>query len=122
MRIIVKWLWSSPSTTSLAPVLVVNRFRSAGDDVSIRSDLEGALALLSAQTGCEDARLGRNLDDPGLWVMVTRWTNVGSYRRALSSYDVKAGAVPILSRAIDEASAYEPVEGELNEALPRTFE
>ena len=51
--------------------------------------------------------------------MVTRWKDVGSYRRALSSYDVKVGAVPLLSRAIDEPSAYESLDGELNEAFPR---
>ena len=48
-------------------------------------------------------------------MLVTRWQDVGSYRRALSSYDVKVGAVPLLSRAIDEPSAYEPLDGELNE-------
>ena len=35
--------------------------------------------------------------------------HVGAYRRALSSYDVKVGAVPLLSRALDEPSAYEAV-------------
>jgi hypothetical protein len=53
-------------------------------------------------------------------VMVTRWRDVGSYRRALSSYDVKVGAVPILSRAIDEPSAFEALDGELNESIPRS--
>jgi len=33
--------------------------------------------------------------------------NVGSYRRALSPYDVKMAAVPLLSEAIDEPTAYE---------------
>jgi hypothetical protein len=58
-----------------------------------------------------------------LWVLETRWTNVGSYRRALSAYDVKLGAVPLLSRAIDEPSAYEVLDeggtAALNEARPR---
>jgi hypothetical protein len=60
--------------------------------------------------------IGRNLDDPTLWVLTTQWENVGAYRRALSSYDVKLHAVPLLSRAIDEPSAYEVVEpgAELN--------
>jgi len=100
-------------------VLVVNRFRVSADDVSFRADLEGALAVLSARDGCEDGRLGRNVDDPDLWVMVTRWRDVGSYRRALSSYDVKMGAVQTLSRAIEEPSAFEPLDGELNTAVPR---
>ena len=104
-------------------MLVVNRFRASEDDASFRADLEKALEVLSAQKGCEDSRLGRNVDDPELWVMVTRWRDVGSYRRALSSYDVKMGAVQTLSRAIEEPSAYEPVEPglgtELNTAVPR---
>ena len=62
---------------------------------------------------------GNNVDDPSLWTLVTRWKDVGSYRRALSSYDVKVGAVPLLSRAIDEPSAYELLDGELNESRPR---
>ena len=53
--------------------------------------------------------VGRNVDDPGLWVLTTEWEGPGAYRRALSSYDVKVTAVPTLSRALDEPSAYEPV-------------
>jgi Antibiotic biosynthesis monooxygenase len=98
-------------------VLVVNRFRES--DALFRSDLEAALAVLSAQAGYEHGEVGRNVDDPDLWVMVTRWRDVGSYRRALSSYDVKVRAVPLLSRTIDEPSAYEDLDGELNESVPR---
>jgi len=101
-------------------VLVVNRFRVSGEEADgFRGDLETALAVLSGQVGYADGRLGRNVDDPTLWTMVTRWKDVGSYRRALSAYDVKVGAVPLLSRAIDEPSAYESLDGELNESLPR---
>ena len=100
-------------------MLVVNRFRVPEDEaVAFRADLEAALAVLAQQRGYADGRLGRNVDDPTLWMMVTRWQDVGSYRRALSSYDVKVGAVPLLSRAIDEPSAYEDLDGELNESVP----
>ena len=115
MRIIVKW-----RRARVGGVLVVNRFRVTEDEVeAFRADLETALAVLAQQKGYADGRLGRNVDDPALWVMVTRWKDVGSYRRALSSYDVKVGAVPLLSRALDEPSAYEPLDGELNEPVPR---
>ncbi len=100
----------------------MNRFRVSADDTNFRAELENALAVLGAREGCEDGRLGRNVDDPGLWVMVTRWRDIGSYRRALSSYDVKMGAVRTLSRAIEEPSAFEPVEGELNTAVPRDLD
>ncbi len=97
-------------------MLVVNRFRVPDEEgESFRVDLEAALAVLAQQKGYADGQLGRNVDDPTLWVMVTRWQDVGSYRRALSAYDVKLGAVPLLSRALDEPSAYEGLDGQLNE-------
>jgi quinol monooxygenase YgiN len=99
-------------------VLVVNRFRES--EPAFREELEAALAVVRTQPGFEDGRAGRNVDDPTLWVMVTRWRDVGSYRRALSSYDVKVGVVPLLSRAIDEPSAFEDLDGVLNEAIPRS--
>jgi hypothetical protein len=104
-------------------VLVVNRFEVVDDEPTLRASLEAALAVLAVQTGFEDGTLGRNLDEPDLWVLVTRWRDVGSYRRALSSYDVKVGVVPVLSRAVDEPSAYEVVEpgSLLNEAAARTL-
>ena len=103
--------------------MVVNRFRVPADTAeAFRADLESALAVLAQQKGYADGQVGRNIDDPTLWSMVTRWRDVGSYRRALSTYDVKVGAVQLLSRAIDEPSAYESLDGELNESLPRHLE
>ena len=103
-------------------MLVVNRFRVPLDrSGAFRADLERAHALLADRDGYVDGTIGRNVDDPALWVLTTRWANVGAYRRALSAYDVKVGAVPLLSRAIDEPSAYELVEpgAELNEPSSR---
>jgi quinol monooxygenase YgiN len=89
----------------------VNRFRVPdADAAAFRVDLEQARQTLAAQPGYVSGRIGRNLDDPGLWVLSTEWEGPGAYRRALSAYDVKVAAVPTLSRAIDEPSAYEPVE------------
>ncbi len=81
-----------------------------------------ARATLAERPGYLSGDLGRNVDDPELWVLVTRWKDVGSYRRALSSYEVKMGAVQTLSRAIEEPSAFEPVDGELNTAVPRDLD
>lgn len=105
-----------------AGVLVVNRFRVPEQETStFREQAESAHALLAAREGYVDGHLGRNVDDPELWVLTTRWINVGAYRRALSSYDVKVGAVVLLGRAIDEPSAYEVVEpgAGLNTSAPR---
>ena len=92
-------------------MLVVNRFRVSPEAAAdLRNQLEEAQALLATKPGYVDGTLGRNLDEPDLWVLTTRWDSVGAYRRALSSYDVKLAAVPTLSRALDEPSAYEVVE------------
>jgi quinol monooxygenase YgiN len=103
-------------------VLVVSRFRVPVEDgETFRAELAAAHAVLAERPGYVDGRVGRNLDEPELWVLTTRWENVGAYRRALSSYDVKMHAVPLLSRAVDEPSAYELVEPgtELNSASAR---
>ena len=102
-------------------MLVVNRFRAAQDATALRADLERVHDLLAACAGYVGGWVGRNFDDPDLWTLTTRWTNVGAYRRALSSYELKMHGVPVLSRALDEPGAYEVVEpgGVLNVATAR---
>src|SRR3954447_1394891 len=101
-------------------MLVVNRFRvPAADAEAFRAQLATATAALSGTAGFEGADAGRNVDDPSLWVVVTRWRDIGSYRRALSSYDVKLNAAPLLGRAIDDPSAFEDLDGDLNRSIPR---
>ena len=105
-------------------MLVVSRFRVPTEVAdSFRADLETARAALAACVGYAGGEIGRNVDDPELWVLSTRWDNVGSYRRALSSYDVKLRAVVTLSQAIEEPSAYERVEPDttLNIESPRSI-
>jgi quinol monooxygenase YgiN len=108
----------------LPNVLVVNRFRVPDDDAqAFRTGLDRALASLAECRGYLDGRIGRNVDDPDLWVLVTTWEGPGAYRRALSSYDVKLHAVPVLGRAVDEPGAYEIVDPDtvLNVASPRSY-
>ena len=104
-------------------MLVINRFRvSEAQGDAFRDDLEQVHALLRDRPGYVVGRIGRNVDDPELWVLTTEWEHVGAYRRALSAYEVKLSAVPVLSRAIEEPSAFELVEPggtELNTAVPR---
>lgn len=92
-------------------MLVVSRFVVAPEQVEeFRAGLERARAALADRPGYASGSIGCNLDDQSLWALVTTWENVGAYRRALSAYDVKLHAVPLLSRAVDEPSAYEVVE------------
>lgn len=105
-------------------MIVVNRFRVPAEDTdAFRADLERARGVLSAQAGYVAGRIGRNVDEPELWLLMTEWEGPGAYRRALSSYDVKLAAVPTLSRAIDEPGAYESAEPgtELNRTAARSL-
>lgn len=88
----------------------VHRFRVPAPEAGeFRDRLEQVHALLAAAPGYVDGSVARNLDDPELWLLHTRWSGVGAYRRALGTYDAKLLAVPLLSRAVDEPSAYEEV-------------
>ena len=105
-------------------MIVVNRFRvPEAEQAQFRDDLERARETLAVQRGYVAGRIGRNVDDPELWVLTTEWEGPGAYRRALSAYDVKLTAVPTLGRALDEPSAYEPVEPgtELNRSHARSL-
>ncbi len=89
-------------------MIAVARFEiPLGSSSNCRTELEGVRDVLAEATGFLGGEVGQNLDEPTLWVLTTRWENVGSYRRALSSTRAKLEAIPVLARAIDEAGAYE---------------
>lgn len=101
------------------PVLSISRFRvdpQAVPDFQARADR--AVEFFAGCDGCLSADLLRNLDEPGLWSIVTRWVNVGAYRRAFNGYDAKMVLIPLLSEAIDEPSAY-AAPAEVGENRPR---
>ena len=66
-----------------------------------------ALSVLTAQPGALSGRVGRATDDPQLWLLTCEWESVGAYRRALSVYEVRMHAIPVMSRALDEPTAFE---------------
>ena len=87
---------------------MVSRFAVAepdAGDFAERARL--ALAALAARPGFRRGRVGRSIDEPAEWVLVTEWDGVGAYRRALSAYEVKVDATPLLAQARDEPGAYE---------------
>jgi heme-degrading monooxygenase HmoA len=88
-------------------VIVLSRFRVPVDDAEFVDQARLAIAVLEGRDGFVSVDFGRNVDEPDLWTITTRWQNVGSYRRALQGYESKVVVVPLLSRAIDEPSAYE---------------
>ena len=106
----------------MGSVIVLNRFRVPDERrETFRDQAAAAMGVLQTKAGLVSIELVQNVDEPDLWVLTTRWENVGAYRRALSSYDVKLHGIPVLSRAIDEPGAYEVVEPNtvLNEARSR---
>ena len=89
-------------------MLVVTRYAvPPGEAAEFRERCHSALKALVSCPGCTGATAGQALDDPALWVLSTSWESVGAYRRALSSYQVKLVAVPLMYRALDEPSAFE---------------
>ena len=89
-------------------MFVVIRFRVAeAEQAEFAVRAQAAVDVLAQQKGFVAAQVGRNVDDPELLALNMEWENVGSYRRALSPYEVKLTAVPLLSQAVDEPTAYE---------------
>lgn len=88
-------------------MIAISRFRVPDDRADeFVAQADAAIAVVAAADGFLTADVARNLDEATLWTITTRWKNVGSYRRALGSYQAKMTVVPLLSLAIDEPSAY----------------
>ncbi|WP_432978388.1 antibiotic biosynthesis monooxygenase family protein [Dactylosporangium sp. CA-233914] len=88
-------------------MLVVTRFVVDGEADDFVRRAHAALGALAACKGYLRGRLGRAYDDPAHWSIVTEWESVGAYRRALSNFDVKVHATPLLAQSLDEPSAFE---------------
>lgn len=65
------------------------------------------LSLLSSRPGYVAGRVAQAIDEPGLMMISMEWSDVGSYRRAYSDFAVRMAAVPLLSSALDEPSAFQ---------------
>lgn len=89
-------------------MLAVTRYRvDPSEASSFLEQARAALAALAKRPGWRGGQVGRATDDPTLWILTSEWDGVGAYRRALSAYEVTVAAVPLLSRAIDEPTAFE---------------
>jgi quinol monooxygenase YgiN len=94
----------------LTGVLVVARLSPPQDGDSFRAEIRAVIDALAARPGHVVTRLAQALDDPSVWVLVSEWVNVGSYRRALSAYDVKMASGVLMGAVINEPTAYDVVE------------
>ena len=89
-------------------MLAVTRHRVAEEDSTAwLQRARELLAALSTRPGFRGGRIGRALDDPALWLLVSEWDGVGAYRRALSALPVRVVAEPLLAGAVREPSTYE---------------
>jgi hypothetical protein len=86
-------------------MMSVAHFRA--DDGDFAGRAQKALTVLGSRPGFVRGSLSRSLDDDADWVLITEWRDVGSYRRALGSYDVKLTATPLLATALDVPSGFE---------------
>ena len=85
-------------------MLSISRFREVDEERA--AGLHMVAEVWRSCPGCLGVDLVVNLDEPGLWALVSRWSDVGSYRRALSGNEAKLRLTPVLLRAVDEPSAY----------------
>ena len=80
------------SETAIVVVTRVNL--SEGEDlVTMRLCMD----ILANNPGCLGVELGRSMDSEVEHVLVSRWSNVGLYRKALSNYQVKVEVIPFIS-------------------------
>ena len=86
-------------------MIAITHFADDAADFADRA--QAALSALAARPGYVRGTLGRSTDDPTAWVLLTEWENVGSYRRALGSYEVKLHAAPLLASAVDLPGGFE---------------
>lgn len=91
-------------------MLAVNRLLGYDSpDEQITSELGVLIDLLATLPGFRHARAGRCIDDPDVWLLLSEWESVGTYRRAMSSHAVKASGYPVFVRMVDEPGAYEVI-------------
>ncbi len=65
------------------------------------------LDVFAAQSGFLAGRVGRAVDEPELWAIVSEWKGAGFYRRALSA--ARMTMYPLMSLMVNESSAFEVV-------------
>lgn len=98
----------------LGPVIALIRYSVPGSRTEeFTAGARTVLEVLAAQPGYVRGQLGRSVDEPDLWALVSEWEGAGFYRRALSA--ARMDMYPLMTLMINEPSAFEGVY-----ALPRS--
>ena len=87
------------------PVVVVIRLQAANGDVA--ASPRALLVSLQARPGFLRGSVSQSVEDDGGIALVARWTDLGSWRRALGAADVKLVATPLLGGAAESVDTYE---------------
>jgi heme-degrading monooxygenase HmoA len=85
-------------------LIVVTEHRSGPEFLGVGREL---LEVLARADGFERGELGRSPDDPGIWLVVTRWRDAGSMRRGFGGFEAKVAAAPVMVSASDRVSGFE---------------
>ena len=89
-------------------MIAVTRYRVPEEETErFAAELGAILEGLAAAPGFRGGRIGRTVDDPALWALVTEWDGAGHYRRAIGLPEVRMRLIPLSALAIDEPGAYE---------------
>lgn len=102
-------------------MIVNNRFQVSESAAEFVAGATAVVEHYRACTGNEAAELLQCLDEPQLWLIHSRWANVGSYRRAFNGTEAKLVLLPLLSQAINEPSAFDEPEA-VGSNLPRGWQ
>jgi hypothetical protein len=98
-----------------ATVLIVTRFIVPDETPEFTAEFVAngtrLRAAFQARPGHVRSTLARALEDATRWVLVSEWTGVGAWRRALSSYDVRIDVMPLMAHAENEPAVYENPDG-----------
>jgi hypothetical protein len=101
-------------------VLVVTRHRlplpGYPDAAAALAAAREVLAVLAERPGFVRGWVGRAVDEGDLLLLAHEWADAGSYRRALSAYEVKL-RWPFLQTATDEATAFEVLTARTREVV-----
>lgn len=94
----------------LGAVIALIRYSVPGSQAEeFAAGARAILDVLAAQPGYVRGQIGRSVDEPGLWALVSEWEGAGYYRRALSA--ARMAMYPLMTLMINEPSAFEGVYG-----------
>lgn len=87
-------------------MFAITRFRDV--DAALLAGIEEVAAHWREKPGNVFVEVLRNVDEPDLVALLSRWEGARAYRQSFSGYDTKMLLTPVMLRAIDEPSAYLP--------------